>query len=365
MSLTSCLKSNPQLKKSLPQLKDDITSWDGSSFNWKTPLLVQSIGISHEAGLIGTAFDYTARSIIARLLYPNITLEQEFIAEKALDQIIEGKGIPFTPNQFGLSVAIKSVGIKLVEDDEIINDESKISLIDFVEQTKLGFKKYCVKMYLDVLRNRDSYIHQGGNINEFIGSSLFLAKLDSLYRTKNVSAQQAIIDHFLQDVYGSQLFSRPTVTRMEMIENISSLSDVFLDNLNKVAPKTAILNPSFGRYSILLGGADADLIIDDTIIDVKTTKKFGYVHDDYAQLLAYAAMGRRIGMNINKAAIYYARYGVFGVLDLNPLHDLLEQYLDNIENIANASKNTIVKRQRYKSAGQPLIKNYLLYKQDI
>lgn len=46
-----------------------------------------------------------------------------------------------------------------------------------------------------------------------------------------------------------------------------SLSKHFIDS------KGCILNPAFGEAAALVGGADADLMIDNTLIDLKTTKK--------------------------------------------------------------------------------------------
>lgn len=39
-----------------------------------------------------------------------------------------------------------------------------------------------------------------------------------------------------------------------------------------VARQRATLNPTFGEASALVGGADADFVIDHTLVDIKTTK---------------------------------------------------------------------------------------------
>ena len=78
------------------------------------------------------------------------------------------------------------------------------------------------------------------------------------------------------------------------------------------------LNPTFGKYSAMVGGADADIIADDTLIDIKTTKSPTYKPDYWQQLLGYCALanasrGRR--ERIRRLGIYFSRFGVLRVVD--------------------------------------------------
>ena len=43
------------------------------------------------------------------------------------------------------------------------------------------------------------------------------------------------------------------------------------------------LNPTFGDASNLVGGADADIILDDMLIDIKTTKAISFTQEHYNQ----------------------------------------------------------------------------------
>ncbi len=52
-------------------------------------------------------------------------------------------------------------------------------------------------------------------------------------------------------------------------------------------PSTMSLNPTFGWGSELVGGADADLIIGDTLIDIKTTKNLRLKRSLLRQLIGY------------------------------------------------------------------------------
>jgi hypothetical protein len=82
------------------------------------------------------------------------------------------------------------------------------------------------------------------------------------------------------------------------------------------ADKRCILNPTFGRGSQLVGGADADLVIDDTLIDVKTSKHLTFDREFFNQLAGYYVLSCIGGVDgcadagIKHVAIYYARYGL-------------------------------------------------------
>lgn len=81
------------------------------------------------------------------------------------------------------------------------------------------------------------------------------------------------------------------------------------------AKRRCVLNPTFGRGSELVGGADGDLIIDDTLIDVKTSKHLLFEREYFNQLAGYYVLSCIGGVDdcakakIRYLAIYYARYG--------------------------------------------------------
>jgi hypothetical protein len=81
------------------------------------------------------------------------------------------------------------------------------------------------------------------------------------------------------------------------------------------ADMRCILNPTFGQGSELVGGADADLIIDDTLIDIKASSHLVFDRDFFNQLVGYYALSciggvdNCSGVEIKHLAVYYARYG--------------------------------------------------------
>jgi hypothetical protein len=75
-----------------------------------------------------------------------------------------------------------------------------------------------------------------------------------------------------------------------------------------------LLNPTFGDASRAVGGADCDVILGNTIIDLKTSKKFEVSSEDYLQIIGYcllhdiAAKTGSSRSKIDSLAIFYARY---------------------------------------------------------
>ncbi len=77
-----------------------------------------------------------------------------------------------------------------------------------------------------------------------------------------------------------------------------------------------LLNPSFGVASILVGGADADVVIGDTIIEIKVTKDPKAWRSYFNQLLGYYLLYRIGGFDgvwarpaVRRLSVYFARYG--------------------------------------------------------
>jgi hypothetical protein len=71
MSLVTLLGAHPEIRRLIPNLKSDLVKSDGAPMlaaDWKTPIVVASIGKPHETATIGTAFDYLARAVLTRRL---------------------------------------------------------------------------------------------------------------------------------------------------------------------------------------------------------------------------------------------------------------------------------------------------------
>jgi hypothetical protein len=76
------------------------------------------------------------------------------------------------------------------------------------------------------------------------------------------------------------------------------------------------LNPTFGRMSQAVGGADADLIAGEVLVEIKTTRHARIERDHMRQLVGYAALARASGRKaraptVQAVAVYFSRHGVF------------------------------------------------------
>ena len=102
------------------------------------------------------------------------------------------------------------------------------------------------------------------------------------------------------------------------------------------ANKACHLNPTFGGASRLVRGADADLLIDGRLIEIKTTSKSYVRPETFDQLVGYYFLLRLGGMDIRNRSIDYDReicrieflevyMSRFGTLQVFPIKELVEE----------------------------------------
>lgn len=141
------------------------------------------------------------------------------------------------------------------------------------------------------------YIKNGKLGDNVIKVAIRLAHLDPIYRA-------GIIDPNLEDVDDGD------------IEDLKNLIRIVRPELFR-AKDICALNPTFGEASMLVGGADADLLIDSRLIDIKTTKNLKFTREQFNQLIGYYILSK-IGwidnvpdyMEIFEIGVYYSRHGL-------------------------------------------------------
>jgi hypothetical protein len=85
------------------------------------------------------------------------------------------------------------------------------------------------------------------------------------------------------------------------------------------------LNPGFGDFSALVDGADADLIANATLIEIKTTKAAIIEKEMVRQLVGYLILARaamRVGQKLprfDKVAVYLSRHAYLWPLSIAPI----------------------------------------------
>jgi hypothetical protein len=109
-----------------------------------------------------------------------------------------------------------------------------------------------------------------------------------------------------------------------------------------------LLNPTFREGSTLVGGADADLIVDGCLVDIKTRKDNTLDLHTLRQLVGYSVLARRFGVEdspepyggvpLTEVGVYFARAGVLQTYSLH--HIIGEADMDKfIEVLLGASSS--------------------------
>lgn len=169
---------------------------------------------------------------------------------------------------------------------------------------------------------------KSGIIDEgILKSAILLAQIDPIYRAGRIDENMGSVNEGdVQD-----------------LKNLISLVRVEEFNSNKYC----FLNPTFNEASSLVGGADADIIIDNQIIDIKTTKKLDISREMFNQIIGYYVLGwiggigkERIDIsNITDIGFYFSRYGIkymYKVEDIiNPstFPDFVDNFIDYAKKI--------------------------------
>ena len=145
-----------------------------------------------------------------------------------------------------------------------------------------------------------------GKINKkLLRTVICLAQLDVIYR-KPI---------YFRDEDEDPYFKTIGKIAPKDIKDLSSLSSIIPSKIftNK---KVCVLNPTFGRASQLVSGADADIVLDDALIEIKTIGDFELERSHFDQLIGYYILFRIGGIeglpkahSIKKLGIYFSRYG--------------------------------------------------------
>ena len=154
-------------------------------------------------------------------------------------------------------------------------------------------------------RCHDEYLSRGAINDKLLRAVLCLAQLDVLYRSPD-------------DSY----YHRVGKVECADVEDLQQLISLVAPKMFR-AKKTCILNPTFGRASELVGGADCDLVIDDALIEIKTTKESTVRREYFDQLMGYYVLSRIGGIDgapkghkIKRLGIYFSRHGHLCMFDV-------------------------------------------------
>lgn len=246
---------------------------------------------SDHYGLVGTAFDYLLRFELQRRA-PH-AVAKRWVAEYAPDIIWRESGNGTTSY---LSLAKDDKGVVYISSTPMEKDAEELAkevaehARNVVEKAKLAVAAY-VKSELPT---RPAQVHIASH-------AIRLAKLDTVYRALKLD---------------------PSFDEADQ-EDIEDLLDmlVIVPFNSLIHSNLLLLNPTFGRSSKLVGGADVDLITGDMLVDFKTTKRNEIVASNLDQLLGYFFLAhnqRRMDSRfpqIKRLALYFCRHGYLWVVD--------------------------------------------------
>lgn len=264
MSLTSFIH--------IPEVRQRFAkSFPKPSFKLDAKILAPPL--TKHYSLIGTAFDYLMRFHL-KYLNPK-SIERTWVAESAVELLRSH------PEYFIIRKAYTPSNIKrtLAKADNIIRRAKEAS---------------------------STYQQTGSMTDELLESAIYLAQLDPIFRAGVIDPNIGIADK----------------GDAEDLRNLISAVDAKVFKAERIC----VLNPTFGEGSHLVGGADCDLLIDDTLIDIKTTKALEIKRDYFNQLIGYYILftiggidGSPSGAVVKNLGIYFSRYSVLHTIPVSRL----------------------------------------------
>jgi hypothetical protein len=299
MSLTSILsdKNNQELRD---KFKAEFLRPD---FKLKADIKAPPLTTNYT--IVGTAFDYLMRFYLERLNKETFEHRNHWVADNAFN----------TLTNLILPRSGKEIAVGFQRDKVFKTKELTKLIVDQYNAAKENYKTFLIS---------------GDITNDLIANTIFLAKLD-------VFSRSGIIDKNFD-------FHAP-----EDIADIRAMLSI-VNNDYFTAKNKCYFNPTFGGGSAIVGGADADLIVDNTLIDIKATKNLTLDRGDLNQILGYYLLSLIGGVNltphvrpIENIGLYFARHGVLWTVPLSQFGDeqKFSDFKDWFINFVKPSEKTI------------------------
>jgi hypothetical protein len=265
MSLLSILTD-----KNFQELRDKFkTEFLRPEFDPDTEMIAPPL--TNNYGIVGTSFDYLVRFFLQFHNKETFIQRDSWVADHSYKMLYKHLS----------NAKSKTIETGFYKDKVFKTKELLELIVEQFSQTKENYKHFLSKGYLT---------------DELITNTIFLAKLDVYFRA-------GIID---------QNFD---VHNQDDIKDLKAIISL-VNKEHFIAKNKCYFNPTFGHGSMLVGGADADLIIDNTLIDIKVTKELKLDRKHLNQVLGYYILSLIGGVNnnpldkpIENIGIYFARHG--------------------------------------------------------
>lgn len=296
--------------------------------DWK----IKALPLTTHYALVGTAFDYLMRFL---LKYHNPKAKEGWwVAENAF--VSEPPDFMYDMDRLPDEITkVKETehSFRIVEENESIPNR--------IEKC-ITFGKWAYNKYLE----------SGIIDNQIIIASLLLGELD------------AIPHQYIRNSFGELDAIPPKnypnknlgIVDKKDVEDLRNLISIVPENGFK-ARSICLLNPEVGGGPNLWSVV-ADLLIDDSLIDIKTTMKCDFTKNMFNQLIIYYILGSIEGIGgaggigkghthkfkLNKLGIYFSRFGrnyLFKVEDITDMNEL-PSFIDWFKQ--RAQKELMIKR---------------------
>ena len=295
-----------------------------------------------ESALIGMAFYYLLRAQVARWAGESWERTVPWVSTHGLEIVLTTSfGMRGTPMVHGNTEGlIDELGRLDVDEIESFYSYS----FDFTDD-EIALRQRLSEHYGHVYDRWVQFILGGPVLShKMIADVWFLAKLEDIYRAGGVL---------------SELHNRPRMDPVgtleeppnDVVEDMKALWGLLEEHRGFFGSSEVVsYNPTFGEASMMVGGADADLVVGTTLVDIKTTVKWGYMWADAAQLVGYYVFAAMVGdpWPIDRLAIYRSRFGRIEYVDCDEVRqsiDLLGFAEQLIDRIASSLKESL-KRQK-------------------
>lgn len=133
---------------------------------------------------------------------------------------------------------------------------------------------------------------------------IVLALFEEVFRTGSLSYNSPLAKEMFNDVDDLLAVAEPI-----WLDDMRQLSWRFYEGFSHLLELTHILNPTFDG-SPDVGGADADLIVDGALIDIKTSKNQRIDAYFIRELLGYTLLDYSDRYHIDSIGLYMSRQGI-------------------------------------------------------
>ena len=178
------------------------------------------------------------------------------------------------------------------------------------------------------------------NLRKLVEMCFRLSHLDMVYREFKLPSGPVPRDG---------LMPAPEKRDVDDVISMLSKSKVFLDSKRFSQSSIIALNPTFGHYSKLVGGADADVITSSSLFDLKTSSHPSIDNYELAQIVGYYMLLRMNNENplhvspdgisefpeVLEVGMFFPRFGVEYVIPADNIPLSRDDFLDFIELVNN------------------------------